>query len=68
LGSFGSNAVQKEVDGSLSMPLLSLWIRRDAVEDQTFAMPKHKIEEDVSRKFRVVHLDLAARGGLPQKT
>src|SRR5258708_198976 len=51
LGSFGSNADQEEVDGSLSIPLLDLWIGRDAVDDQMFAVPKHKIEEHVGREF-----------------
>jgi hypothetical protein len=68
LGSFGSNPDQEEVDGYLSMPLLGLWIGRAAAEDQTSAVPKHKIEEHVSRELRVVHLDLAAGGRLSQKT
>ncbi len=59
---------QEEVDGCLSMPLLGLWIGRAAAEDQTSAVPKHKIEEHVSRELRVVHLDLAASGRLSQKT
>ena len=50
------------------MPLHDLWISRDAVEGQALAVPKHKIEEHVSRKFRVVHLDLTAGGGLTQNT
>jgi hypothetical protein len=68
LGSFGSNPDQEEVDGCLSMPLLGLWIGRAAAEDQTSAVPKHKIEEHVSSEFRVVHLDLAAGGRPSQKT
>ena len=68
MGSFGSNPDQEKVDGSLSMPLLDLRIGRGAVEDQTSGVPKHKIEEHVSREFRVVHLDVAAGGRLSQKT
>jgi hypothetical protein len=34
LGSFGSNPDQEKVDGSLSMPLLGLWIGRGAAENQ----------------------------------
>ena len=68
LGSFGANPTQEEVDGSLSMSLFGLWIGWDAVQHQTFAVPQHKIEEHVSRKFRVVHLDMSAGSRLTQNT
>ncbi len=48
------------------MSLLGLWIGRDAVQRQAFAVPKHKIEEHVSRKFRVVHFYMTAGGRLTQ--
>ena len=68
LGSFGTNPIQEEVNGSLPMPLFGFWIRRDAVECEAFGVPEYKIEEHVSRKFRVVYLNLTAGGGLTQYT
>jgi len=62
LGSFGANPTQEELYSSLSMSLLCLWIGCDAVQRQAFAASKHKIEEDFSRKFRVIHLDMTAGG------
>jgi hypothetical protein len=67
-GSFGSNPIQEEVDGGLSMPFLGFWIRCDAVECEALSMPKHKIEEHVSRKLRVIHLDLTVGRRLTQYT
>src|ERR1700689_3561832 len=68
LGSFGANPIQEEVNGSLSMPLLGFWIRCDAIECKAFGVPEHNIEEHVSGKFRVIHLDLTAGSGLTQYT
>jgi hypothetical protein len=68
LCSFGANPVQEEVNSGLSMPFLGFWIRCDAVKCKALGMPEHKIEEHVSRKFRVIYLDLTARGGLTQYT
>src|ERR1700722_8243227 len=66
LGSLGADPIQEEIDGSFSMPFLGFWIRCDAVEHETLGMPEHKIEEHVSRKLGVGHLDLATSGGLTQ--
>jgi hypothetical protein len=67
-GSFDANPVQEEVNGSLSVLLLGFWIRCDAVECEALGVSEHKIEEHVSRKFRVIYLNLTAGGGLPQNT
>jgi hypothetical protein len=66
--SLGANPIQEEINGSLSMPLLGFWIRCDAVVCEALGMPEHKIEEHVSRKFRVIYLDLTAGRGLTQYT
>ena len=66
LGSFGTNPIQEEVNGSLPVPLFGFWIRRDAVECEAFGVPEYKIEEHVGRKFRVIYLNLTAGGGLTQ--
>ena len=50
------------------MPFLGFWIRCDAVECEALRMPKHKIEEHISRKLRVIYLDLTAGRRLTQYT
>jgi hypothetical protein len=65
-GLFGANPIQEEVNSSLSTPLLGFWIRCDAVECKAFGLPEHEIEEHLSRKFRVIYLDLTAGHGLTQ--
>src|SRR3984885_3041480 len=50
------------------MPLRGFWIRCDAVKCEAFGVPEHKIEEHISRKFRIVHFDMTAGGRLTQNT